>query len=44
MGFRFPRIKSTVGDLRRLRAIVTILFEEGFSFLVDELRLRYLVS
>ncbi|HCC22330.1 hypothetical protein A2480_04520 [Candidatus Uhrbacteria bacterium RIFOXYC2_FULL_47_19] len=44
MGFHFLRLRSTVGDLRRLRTIVTILFEEGLSFLVDELRLRYLVS
>jgi len=32
-----------MGDIRRFRTVVTIMFEEGLSFFVDELRLRYLV-
>jgi ubiquinone biosynthesis protein len=40
---QFPKFKQTIGDIRRFRTVVTVLFEEGFSFLVDEMHLRYLV-
>lgn len=36
-------LRDTIGDLRRLQEIVGVLFEEGLSFAVDELELRYLV-
>jgi ubiquinone biosynthesis protein len=36
-------LKQTIGDFRRFRQVITVLFEEGLSFLVDGLRLRYLV-
>ncbi|MEA3249669.1 MAG: AarF/UbiB family protein [Patescibacteria group bacterium] len=42
-GSPFPKFKQTIGDIRRFRTVVTVLFEEGFSFLVDEMHLRYLV-
>ena len=36
-------LKSKVEDLNRLRQIITVLFEAGFGFIIDRLRLRYLV-
>jgi ubiquinone biosynthesis protein len=36
-------LRSTIGDLRRLREIMGVLFEEGVSFVSEELRLRRLV-
>lgn len=36
-------LTDTIGDLRRFREITGVLFEEGLSFLLDELQLRYLV-
>jgi ubiquinone biosynthesis protein len=36
-------LKQTAGDLKRFRDVLTVLFEEGLSFFVDDLRLRYLV-
>jgi len=39
----FPTFKQTIGDIRRFRTVVTVLFDEGFSFVVDEMHLRYLV-
>lgn len=36
-------IRNTVGDIRRFREILTVLFEEGLSFVVDELKMRRLV-
>lgn len=36
-------LKQTAGDLKRFRDVLTVLFEEGLSFFVDELRLRYLI-
>ncbi len=39
----FPKFKQTIGDIRRFRTVVTVLFDEGFSFVVDEMHLRYLV-
>ncbi len=36
-------LKETIGDIKRFRTVVTVLFEEGLSFFVDDLRLRYLV-
>ncbi|MFH2063475.1 MAG: AarF/ABC1/UbiB kinase family protein [bacterium] len=43
MGLSLPKLRSTVGDLRRLRTIVSVLWDEGYDFLVDELQLRYLI-
>ncbi|OGD35925.1 hypothetical protein A2W39_02875 [Candidatus Azambacteria bacterium RIFCSPHIGHO2_01_46_10] len=36
-------LKSKIEDLNRLRQIITVLFEAGFGFIIDRLRLRYLV-
>ncbi|MBU1045371.1 MAG: AarF/ABC1/UbiB kinase family protein [Candidatus Omnitrophica bacterium] len=36
-------IKTMVGDINRLRVILVILFEEGFGFLIDRVRLAYLL-
>jgi len=36
-------LRQTIGDIRRFRTVVTVLFEEGLSFFVDAVRLRYLV-
>ena len=36
-------LKSKVEDLNRLRQIITVFFEAGFGFIIDRLRLRYLV-
>ncbi|MDD5252238.1 MAG: AarF/ABC1/UbiB kinase family protein [Patescibacteria group bacterium] len=36
-------LKDAVGDIRRFRYIVTVLFEEGLSFLVADLRLHVFV-
>lgn len=35
--------EQTIGDIRRFRQIITVFFEEGLSFFIDALRLRYLV-
>jgi len=43
MAAPIPKFKQTIGDIRRFRTVVTILSDEGFSFLVDEMHLRYLV-
>jgi len=37
------RIKTVVGDINRLRVILIIFFEEGFGFLIDRIRLAYLL-
>ncbi|MFH1062684.1 MAG: AarF/ABC1/UbiB kinase family protein [Candidatus Omnitrophota bacterium] len=37
------RIKTVAGDINRLRVILVILFEEGFGFLIDRIRLPYLL-
>lgn len=37
------RIKTVVGDINRLRVILVILSEEGFGFLIDRIRLAYLL-
>ncbi|MBU1086011.1 MAG: hypothetical protein KKD05_00655 [Candidatus Omnitrophica bacterium] len=37
------RIKAMVGDINRLRVILVILFEEGFGFLIERVRLAYLL-
>ncbi|MBU0625850.1 hypothetical protein KKF05_05985 [Patescibacteria group bacterium] len=39
----FPKFRNAVGNLKRFRTVVTVLFEEGFSYLIDEMNLRYLV-
>ena len=36
-------LKSKIEDLNRLRQIITVFFEAGFGFIIDRLRLRYLV-
>jgi len=36
-------LTETIGDIRRFRAVVQVLFEEGLSFFVDDLKLHYLV-
>lgn len=36
-------LKSKIEDLNRLRQILTVFFEAGFGFIIDRLRLRYLV-
>jgi len=36
-------LRDTIGDIKRFRTVVTVLFEEGLSFFIDDLRLRYLV-
>ncbi len=36
-------LKSTISNLRRFREVTTILFEEGLSFFVDDLKLHYLI-
>lgn len=36
-------LKSKIEDLNRLRQIIAVLFEAGFGFIIDRLRLRYLV-
>lgn len=38
-----PSVNRTVGDIRRFRTIITVFFEEGLSFLIDDLQLRYAV-
>lgn len=34
-------LKSTIGDAKRFKEILTILFEEGLEFLIFELNLKY---
>lgn len=36
-------LKSTAGDLNRLRKILTVIFEAGGKIVVEKLRLKYLV-
>jgi ubiquinone biosynthesis protein len=36
-------LKETIGDINRFRRVIMVLFEEGLSFFVDDLRLRYLL-
>jgi ubiquinone biosynthesis protein len=36
-------LRDKLGDLRRFQEITGVLFEEGLSFLLDEVQLRYLV-
>ncbi len=36
-------LKSTISNLRRFREVTTILFEEGLSFFIDDLKLHYLI-
>lgn len=38
-----PGPKAAIGDLRRFREVMTVLFEEGLSFFLDDLELHYLV-
>ena len=38
-----PDPRATIGDIRRFRKVMTVLFEEGLSFFMDDLELRYLV-
>ncbi|MEA3272172.1 MAG: AarF/ABC1/UbiB kinase family protein [Patescibacteria group bacterium] len=37
----FCKFKSKIGDAKRFKEIVTILFEEGLGFVVDKLELKY---
>jgi ubiquinone biosynthesis protein len=39
----FFKLGTVVGDINRLRVILVILFEEGFGFLIDRIRLSYLL-
>lgn len=36
-------LRETIGDIKRFRTVITVLFEEGLSFFVDDLRLRHLI-
>ncbi len=36
-------LKSAISDLRRFRTVVTVLFEEGLSFFVEDLKLHYIL-
>lgn len=36
-------IKKTIGGLNRLQDILSVFFEQGFGFLIERLRLRYLI-
>ncbi len=38
-----PDPRGTIGDIRRFRQVMTVLFEEGLSFVLDDLELRYLI-
>ncbi|MBU4478701.1 MAG: AarF/ABC1/UbiB kinase family protein [Candidatus Omnitrophica bacterium] len=37
------KLKSVAGDINRLRVILVVFFEEGFDFLIEEVRLLYLL-
>ncbi len=39
----FAKFRNTIGDIKRFQTVVTVLFEEGFAFAVDEMKLRDLV-
>lgn len=38
-----PDPRATIGDIRRFRKVMTVLFEEGLSFFLDDIELRFLV-
>lgn len=37
------RLKTVVGDINRLRVILVVFFEEGYGFLIERVRLSYLL-
>ncbi len=37
------KLKAMVGDINRLRVILVILFEEGFGFFIEQIRVNCLL-